>query len=327
MNIVFFNVAWMKNYQGENESFGGGKFPREQGAGHEVLNFQSFDGKVYGYVQPPYQGDRIGQIKLERINSEFAKQESIDDVFVVWVATDPKIGGRKVVGWYKNATVYRYFQKDISERIYKGNVIEYNASAYKSDARCVPEEDRIFEIPSGKDGFGEAQIWYADERPDIKEHIYQYINTYDDIKSVEARKIVSAYQQDQDRKKYIEKRAIEAVTKFYESNGFTVKSRESDNIGWDLDVSIADIKYHVEVKGTSSLVINVQFSPNEYKKMEEMKLKNYKIAVVLNTLEKPKIKIFSYREQNSGSGWFDEEEKSLMKLDLVEIISARAVIA
>ena len=41
MNIVFFNVAWMKNYQGESESSGGGKWPTEQGWGHEIFNFKS----------------------------------------------------------------------------------------------------------------------------------------------------------------------------------------------------------------------------------------------------------------------------------------------
>lgn len=65
---------------------------------------------VYGYVQPPNAGAKAdqGQINIDRLGG--AGADSVDGVLVVWTARRPK-GGTVVVGWYKDATVYRYYQK------------------------------------------------------------------------------------------------------------------------------------------------------------------------------------------------------------------------
>jgi hypothetical protein len=292
MNIVFFNVGWMEKYKGEDEILGGGKGPQEQGWGHEVLNFETFGGKVYGYVQPPYSAKSVGQMRIERINSDYANKDEIPDVLVVWVARDPAFGGRKIVGWYKHATVYRQFQANVNERVYKSELIPYNVSADKDDVYCLPLAERIFSVPTGPGGFGQSQIWYADDYPDFKKRCSYYINNYNDIKTVDVRKTIKAYQQDQERKKLIETRAVEEVKKFYETQQFSIVTREKENIGWDLDISKGNIKFHVEVKGTASLGINVQFSPNEFEQMKQKRLDGYKVAIVTDTLGKPLVKIF-----------------------------------
>jgi 5-methylcytosine-specific restriction protein A len=103
MAILFCNVGWMEKYNGikDDSIERGGSYNRNE-TGHEVCNFSSIRGRVYGYVQP------TGQIKIEKIGAD-KEDESISGVTVVWTA-GPKIGGTAVVGWYKNATVYREYQ-------------------------------------------------------------------------------------------------------------------------------------------------------------------------------------------------------------------------
>src|SRR5437773_9055157 len=113
--MVFLRIGWMNRYRGKtknDEITGGGAFVRERGYGHEIFNFQPFKGKVYGYVQPP--GTGYNQASGPGININYlgasSDDEFISGALVIWVATSPQ-GGSFIVGWYENATVYRYWQE------------------------------------------------------------------------------------------------------------------------------------------------------------------------------------------------------------------------
>ena len=111
--MIFFNIGWMEFYKGQSakdQIQGGGSYVQEEGMGHEVCNFAAHRGTVYGYVQPPKAKGQPGegQIRIERIGGDQA--DFVTNVLVVWTATRPE-GGTVVVGWYKNATVYRYYQE------------------------------------------------------------------------------------------------------------------------------------------------------------------------------------------------------------------------
>lgn len=62
---------------------------------------------VYGYVEPG------GRINLERLGAArlgvVYGADSVSDILIVWTAKRPQ-GGIYIVGWYKNATVYRDYQ-------------------------------------------------------------------------------------------------------------------------------------------------------------------------------------------------------------------------
>ena len=63
-----------------------------------------------------------------------------------------------IVGWYKNAKVYRD-RKEYLQRI-------FNIEAKFKDVVLVPEHERNYIIPQAKSnkddiGFGQANIWYA----------------------------------------------------------------------------------------------------------------------------------------------------------------------
>jgi hypothetical protein len=54
--MIFLRIGWMNRYEGQTTSdqiSGGGAFVEEHGFGHEMFNFQPFEGRVLGYVQPP----------------------------------------------------------------------------------------------------------------------------------------------------------------------------------------------------------------------------------------------------------------------------------
>ena len=71
---------------------------------------------------------------------------------------------------------------------------------------------------------------------------------------------------DYGRNRAVEIRAVELVTGWLQERGWTVTSRESENLGYDLDCYRADSQEdirHLEVKGTTGSGEEVLVSPNE----------------------------------------------------------------
>ena len=164
MSIVFCNVGWMKRYDGiDGDSIQRGGSYNSGSIGHEVCNFSNVGGKVYGYVQP------TGRINIEKLGAKKGA-EYAEDVTVVWTA-GPDSGGTAVVGWYKNATVYRELQR-ISKPapIHRKNGVDtYRILASASDARLLAVGNREFMIPRAvKGGIGQSNVWYADKPESIE---------------------------------------------------------------------------------------------------------------------------------------------------------------
>jgi len=160
MPLIFCNIGWMRNYNGiSGDSIErGGKY-NQHSIGHEVCNFTNNRGNVYGYVQP------VGEtIKIEKIGAS-KKDAKIDGVTVVWTA-GPENGGTVVVGWYKNATVYRNLQSiDHPNALQtKNGVTSYRVKASWDKAVLLPVEKRELIIPRAvKGGIGQSNVWFADK--------------------------------------------------------------------------------------------------------------------------------------------------------------------
>ena len=160
MPIMFCNVGWMTHYNGiAGDSIErGGKF-NQHSIGHEVCNFSNNAGTLYGYVQP------TGQIiKVEKLgagkNDDFAS-----GITVVWTA-GPESGGTVVVGWYKDATVYREAQTIAKPSAIqkKNGVSTYRITAPADKAVLLPVEQRELIIPRAvKGGIGQSNVWFADK--------------------------------------------------------------------------------------------------------------------------------------------------------------------
>ncbi|MDP1551934.1 MAG: DUF3883 domain-containing protein [Methanobacteriaceae archaeon] len=76
-------------------------------------------------------------------------------------------------------------------------------------------------------------------------------------------------------------------------------------------------KLKIEVKGLSQEKIKIELTPNEYEQMNNFK-DNYRISVVTNALNNPKLSIFSFNKELET--WQDEFGS---KLKINEIKSAR----
>lgn len=174
MLILFCNVGWMNHYNGiDGDSIErGGKY-NQHSTGHEVCNFSNNAGTLYGYVQP------TGQIKIEKLGA-VKKEDSVSGVTVVWTA-GPKTGGTAVVGWYKDATVYREAQTipKPSQLQRKNRVSTYRIKAPADKAVLLPVEQRELMIPRAvKGGIGQSNVWFADkeESKEIVTHVLALIN-------------------------------------------------------------------------------------------------------------------------------------------------------
>lgn len=159
MPILFCNVGWMKDYNGiDGDSIERGGEYNQHSTGHEVCNFSDNAGTLYGYVQP------TGQIKIEKLGAG-KKDDSVSGVTVVWTA-GPESGGTVVVGWYRDATIFRNAQKITKpSAIQKKNGIStFRIKAPTDKAVLLPIEQRELIIPRAvKGGIGQSNVWFADK--------------------------------------------------------------------------------------------------------------------------------------------------------------------
>ena len=159
MPYLFCNVGWMDDYEGIAPIVGGGAYVDENKEGFEMCNFLPYQGKVYGYVGLP----DTRQINIMRLGAG-TDDLSVSNVTVIWTAKRPQ-GGTVVIGWYKDATVHRKFQefpsffpqRDIHQ------IEGYRIETLENNAELLPIEQRTLDVPRGKGGMGQSNVWYADK--------------------------------------------------------------------------------------------------------------------------------------------------------------------
>lgn len=315
MKMIFLNIGWMKSYKGltNDKIKGGGSFVGEHGYGYEIHNFDPLFNKMYGYVQPV-----SSYINIDRLGAP--KQDgSVDHVLVVWVSKSSS-RGRFIVGWYKDATVYRNQQKPPQIRKHRGEDIDYFIVADEDDCKLLPIDERIFKIPTGKGGMGRSNVWFADKEKNrnLRHNVWDYINNNKIQKDeIPKSKNGKPWQPDPLKRQQVEKNAIYVVANYYKELGYSVDSVESDNVGWDLEATINDITLNLEVKGLSQENVLFGLTPNEYEKMNE-NIDSYRICVVTKALcDNPILKIFIYSPESRT--W---EDNLGNKLQINEITSA-----
>lgn len=181
MKVIFCNTAYMKYYCGTDGDTprNGGKYVNENNTGGEAYNFLDDNGKCYGYFMS------YGQTHIERLEGVDARDEEVSDVLVVWTAKRDASSSPTIVGWYRNATVYRQFQHISPFGI--GVEHHYYIVADSKDCYLLPEEKRRFAIPrasiagAGK-GMGQSAIWYAESsyaQTEFIPKVIEYIENYE----------------------------------------------------------------------------------------------------------------------------------------------------
>jgi len=172
--IVFFNIAWMKRYQGVvgDTPVGGGSYVPQHGFGAEIFNFQHFQEKMYGFVEAgwtPLKSINVTKLGAQRID------RSVSGILVIWVARHPDDKKTLVVGWYENAKVYRDRQApppDSHRQQPDGQDAPYFVEAEKDNCLLIPDSMRGLQILRATEpragaykagGIGQSNIWYAQD--------------------------------------------------------------------------------------------------------------------------------------------------------------------
>jgi hypothetical protein len=179
--IIFARISDMEYYKGitpTDKPRNGGSHVDETGEAHEAFNFDAieFNGEkiCLGFAMLIGNSSQTNlQIRLESMigGKHLKKEQYVDGVTVVWCAKDPFENHIRVVGFYKNATVYRHSQEmdffdENNELCYVQN---YNFVAKEENCVLLPYGERNrnkWRVPtSGKNGanfgFGRSSIWYA----------------------------------------------------------------------------------------------------------------------------------------------------------------------
>ena len=323
VRMIFLRVAWMNRYQGftgGDTMTGGGAYVAEHGFGHEMFNFRPFQGSVYGYGQPPRGGRRIeyhrASINIDRLDAA-PGDEFVDRTLAVWVSLAPA-GGTFVVGWYQNAMVYRDWQPppEGSGRNHDGEECGYYVTARAEDAVLLNPDERVFAVPQGAGGIGQANIWYAgdpDQHRQFRLDLLRYVAT----RQAPADDAVPPRQPDPMRRQRVEEAAVRVTTDHFVGLGYRVDSVERDNVGWDLHATHGRLELRLEVKGLSGDRVTVDLTPNEYAAMREHR-DTFRVCVVTNSLADPRLDVFAF-SPDSGR-WETPDGRPLV---ISEIVAAR----
>lgn len=168
MPVLFCNIAWMDRYSGLSLTDipkGGGRYVIQNGLAGEVCNFTpADDDKVYGHFET-IKGDLDREVRLERLGVDKSAAH-VDGIDVVWTAPYEGSGSRHVIGWYRNARVFRRRQEvepaSLSATHSRDGIGSYRVVARAEDAILLPPASRSLGYKRGKGWGGQASWWYID---------------------------------------------------------------------------------------------------------------------------------------------------------------------
>lgn len=319
--LLVCRIGWMQYYAGQtarDRIRGGGRYVDEQGFGWEIYNFLPGRKTLYGYVTSK------GDINLERLGAE-PGADRVSGVTVVWTARRPKTGGIYVVGWYRNATVFRSYQRTPNDTR-RGNPqtrrpLQWNITASLADACLLTDERRVFRIRFGEDSMGMSGTFFPDGssayQRDLRRRLLRYIGSGGRQalpRETEAkvrrrgRGGGAGWQTDPFVRAKVERRAIAAVRHRYRRYGYAVRSVERENNGWDLEATLNGRVMHIEVKGSAGDQVRAELTPNEYGSMAERD-PDYRLCVVTNALQRPQVSEFRWVAELGH--WADDQRRRL----------------
>lgn len=337
--ILVCNVGWMARYQGLVRQpdciVGGGKWVMENKRGGESCNFlPTPSGNVFGHFET-IKGEIDRAVSIGKLDAK-DDSEQIDHIDVVWVATNPNGEGRRVAGYYRDATVYRRRQvhgKPPTKQHKLDQVGSYMVSAKAANVRCLALEERTIALGRPPGWIGQVNWWFPEcsDHPGVPAFVAKVralLASHNTMSgSNGAGKKKQQRSTDPDRNALVEESAIAMVTKHYSGND--VRSVERDNVGWDLEIyqKGAQLKsepvLRIEVKGLSGLEVVVGVTPNEYYSVKQHvagKLPSYRIAIVTSALNAPRLQIFVYDQVRKT--WVDEIQHMPIKLQVAEKTAA-----
>jgi hypothetical protein len=316
------NVGWMTAYKGlqDDTITGGGEFVKNKGFGHEIFNFQPYKGHCYGYGRAANDS-----IAIERLGASEGAA-FVDGVLVVWVANS------HVVGWFKNARVYREWQSapSGSGRTFQGEDCLYYAVAKQGDCKCLDPDARMtLTVPRARDvagGMG-RYVWYAEgeDHKHFRKKLLEFINSNGGAgttKPGSSKGGGPGWQIDPRRRKLIEDAAVQEVMRYYKNElNYKIKDRQNEHCGWDLEATKDGIVLFLEVKGVEAKEIGVELTANEYKCMKKHR-DVYRVCIVTNALSKtPTLSVYGYVA--GSKRWEHHKDGTPIQIEPVWVETAR----
>jgi hypothetical protein len=332
--VIYFNIGWMKNYAGpvpDDETIGGHRYLGAHRHGAESYNFAPTEhGTVRGY-RPP--GNRE-QTNITRMGAARTEAE-IKGALVVWLAKEPGTKRTLIVGWYRNATVFRTAREGSFH--VNGERIEYTAEARVEDATLLPPVARTFEVRSSRllpgSGFGQKPTWYGAEAVDAR--VWAYTETYTKSREKPPNSKTSSGSKmppknpDPELRRKVEKAAVKHAMAYYEAefgSSCIIESVETAAKGWDLEVYNSPEPLLVEVKGLLNEELVCELTPNEYEMMmRPSNRRRYVIYIVNNALaEPPAMPIASIFKHAGGDQWCTSDGRKLViKEKIAAVLTCR----
>jgi len=309
--IVFLRIAWMKDYKGITDTDipkGAGSYVAQNKTGEEIHNFLAQDGKYYGFARI-HGGANINITKL----GASKEANHINNVTVVFFATNPTYRSQYIVGWYKNATLFKSLQK---VKHGNGDIQNYVTSCKVADGKLLPLKERNYEVT----GPGQTNLWYPQAylKNDQLKKLLTYLNESSSKRKPEPKPARGrGWLIDAELRKKIEVAAMDATADWFEQKGFEISDVHKENKGWDLEASKDKITLHLEVKGTQNNFNGIEVTANEYKNIKK-KSKSFRLCIVSNALDKKKQQtdVFYFKD----NVWVDDNDQ-LLSID--EVVSAR----
>ncbi|MCF6355661.1 MAG: DUF3883 domain-containing protein [Candidatus Polarisedimenticolaceae bacterium] len=289
MKVLFARVGYMKFYKGpqigDEKPIGGGSY-NDSEIGGEAYNFTEINDCIYGYFQPHMKEPH--DLNLQRIKKDF-DGDLLNNVLVIWFATNPIEKGQIIIGWYKNATVYRHIQEDenLTGREYK----HYNIKVNSKDAFLLPISNRkypvghnINKVKAGNPGQSNAfyQLKENGQPKDFSEEVNEWVlHAIDYVKNYKGMYLSGfenevqenittsthsfggqGFQSDVETRLMIEAYSMKLCQLYYENKGFEVKD-VSANYPYDLLIKKKGKTLFIEVKGTQTRAENIILTKNE----------------------------------------------------------------
>lgn len=292
---------------------GAGSHVAEHHDGGEVLNFKAIANKCYGFAR--IQSGR--SLRLQRLGAAI-KDEFIDDVTVVFFATDPNIGGQYVVGWYDQARLYRKVQYGFKQRAPHPFYITVTDV---SKAVLLPVPIRKFSIPS--DGPGQTNAWYVQEYEGERKYLRSFDTFRKDPENFGKKKSKGrggagkGWMLDAKIRKDIEVAAMDAVYNYFRERDFEVSYVHNEKKGWDMEARKGKILLRLEVKGTHKPINTVNLTPNEYQNSTHA---DYRVCILEQALDKAKAQLHIARISFDKQYWITETGN---RLKIEEVLSAK----
>lgn len=309
--MIFLKTGWMEFYRGDptDKVRAQHSYVKEHHTGHESRNFLNRNGTCYGFA-PFFRKDKAAEIGLERLGAADGAPY-LDGVDVIWIARQPS-GGVYVVGWYRNARLYRKLDLE------KPDSEWYLASVSARDAHLIPIDERTVQIPvTPTSGPRSAAVYYG--TPALRAAAATLIDgNLVRVQSVKKAKLPP----DIERRLQVEKAAILKVMETFALRGFDVTSVEKENLGWDLEARKPGNTLCIEVKGSSLAACSPLLTPNELLALKACNA-SYRLCIVTDALAKaPRMLEFRYSAELNK--WVEASGNLALTINLVE--SARLTV-